>query len=49
MGWVTIPGTVVAVGGVSFLQQLLTENVQTFIFFGFLVAGEEIESAYNYP
>lgn len=56
LGWVTIPGTVIAVScfhhRVVFSRcgahttLALAHDPQSFIFFGFLVAGEEIESMF---
>jgi predicted membrane chloride channel (bestrophin family) len=45
MHWITIPGTTVVVRNIASIYIAPpTVRLQAFVFFGFLVAGEEIES-----
>ena len=47
LGWITIPGTTAVVRSTSPIHvypQSTIVRIQAFVFFGFLVAGEEIES-----
>ncbi|RXW20398.1 hypothetical protein EST38_g5457 [Candolleomyces aberdarensis] len=52
LGWVTIPATVIAVRFTTRYPKLLVPLtsylMQSFLFFGFLVAGEEIENPFGY-